>query len=163
MLVPKGDGSQIDVDSDPYDLNFENNVAKFCEQYLNDKSAFFDKEKAFFCAEIQYQWDTSTSSKKLHGEIKITLLSKIMLMLNLCLLMLPFHLLLPPLSIHPLKILSLSNLLPILHPTKIVMIFIHFPIVILKGYLLEKLKLTFTQLQILPIMLNLKSLSLHAL
>ena len=84
-------------------------------------------------------------------------------MLNLCLLMLPFHLLLPPLSIHLLKIMSLSNLLPIIHPKKILMIFMQFPIVILKGYLLNKLKLTFTWLQILPIKLNLKSPSLHAL
>ena len=32
MLVLKGDGSLIDIDSDPYDLDFENNVNEFCEQ-----------------------------------------------------------------------------------------------------------------------------------
>ena len=63
MLVLKGDESQKDIDGNPNDLNIENNIDKFCEQYLNDKSTFFDEEKAFFCAEIQPQWDKSSSSK----------------------------------------------------------------------------------------------------
>ena len=96
-------------------------------------------------------------------KIKIALLSKIMLIMNLCLVMVPFHLILPPLSINLLKILSLSNLLPILYPIKSIMLFMWFPIVILKGFLLKKLKLTFTWLQILTIMINLKILSLYML
>ena len=95
--------------------------------------------------------------------MNITLLRKIMLMMNLCLVMIPFHPLLLPLSIHLLNILSLSNLPQIPRPSKIRMFFMQFPIVILKGYLPKKLKLTFTWLKMLPIMLNLKSLSLHML
>ena len=32
MLVLIGDESQIDIDGDPYDLNFKNNIDRFCEQ-----------------------------------------------------------------------------------------------------------------------------------
>ena len=70
MLVLKGDESRKDTNGNPYDLNLENNIDKFCEQYLNDKSEFFDEEKAFFCAEIQHQWDKSSSSKNPHAENK---------------------------------------------------------------------------------------------
>ena len=56
MLVLKGDELQIDIDGNPYDLDFENNVDKFCEQYLNDKSAYFEEDKAFFHAEIKHQY-----------------------------------------------------------------------------------------------------------
>jgi hypothetical protein len=70
MFVLKGDESQKDTDGNPQDSNLENNIDKFCEQYLNDKSAFFDEEKAFFCAEIQHQWDKSSSSKNPHDENK---------------------------------------------------------------------------------------------
>ena len=163
MFMLKGDESRKNTNGNPYDLNLENNIDKFCEQYLNDKSAFFDKENAFFVLKYNINGIRVPILRTLMLKIKITLLSKIMLMLNLCLLKLSFHLLLPPLSIHPLKIPSLSNLLPIIHPTKILMIFMQFPIFILKGYLLKKLKLTFTWLKILLIMLNLKSLSLHVL
>ena len=44
----KGDESRKDIDGNPYDSNLENNIDKFCEQYLNDKSTFFEEEKAFF-------------------------------------------------------------------------------------------------------------------
>ena len=47
MLVLKGDGSWIDINGNPYDLDFKNNVDKFCELYLNDTSASFEEEKAF--------------------------------------------------------------------------------------------------------------------
>ena len=124
---------------------------------------FLTKRKYFFVLKYNINGIRVPLLRNLMLKIKITLLRKIMLMLNLCLLILSFHLLLPPLSIHPLNILSFSNLLLILHPIKILMLFMWFPIVILKGYLLKKLKLTFTWLQILLIMLNLKSLSLHAL
>ncbi|MDF3686415.1 hypothetical protein, partial [Enterobacter hormaechei] len=40
--------------------------------------------------------------------------------------------------------------------TKILMLFMQFPIVILKGYLLKKLKLTFTWLQTFSMLLRLK-------
>ena len=96
-------------------------------------------------------------------KMKITPSRKIMLMLNLCLVMVPSHSLLPPLPIHLLKLSSLSNLSQIFHPTKVLILFMWFPIVILKGYLLKKLKLTFTWLQILSTIQNLKCLSLHML
>ena len=70
MLVLKGDGSQIDIDGYPYDLDFENNVDKFCEQYLNDTSSSFEEKKAFFCAEIKHQYHKSSSSKNPHAENK---------------------------------------------------------------------------------------------
>ena len=55
MFMLKGDESQKDTDENPYESNLDNNIDKFYEQYLNDKSTFFDEEKAFFCAEIQHQ------------------------------------------------------------------------------------------------------------
>ena len=48
MFMLKGDESRKDTDGNPYDLNLENNIDKFCEQYLSDKSAFFYKESIFF-------------------------------------------------------------------------------------------------------------------
>ena len=56
MLVLKGDESRIDIDGNPYDSNFENNVDEFFKEYLNDKSTSFEEEKAFFYAEIKHQY-----------------------------------------------------------------------------------------------------------
>ena len=53
MLVLKGDESWIDIDGNLYNSNFEKNIDKFCEQYLNDKSTSFEEEKAFFHTEIK--------------------------------------------------------------------------------------------------------------
>ena len=94
---------------------------------------FLTKRKHFFVLKYNINWIRVPLLRNLMLKIKITLLSKIIFMLNLCLLVLLFYLLLLPLSIHPLKILSLSNLLPILHPTKILMIFMQFPIVISRA------------------------------
>ena len=44
VLVLKCDGSQIDIDGHPYDLEFEDYVDDFCEQYLNDTSTSFEDE-----------------------------------------------------------------------------------------------------------------------
>ncbi len=62
MLVLKGDESWIDIDGNPYDSSFKNNIDKFCEQYLNDKSTFFEEEKAFFYTEIKHQWHKSVGN-----------------------------------------------------------------------------------------------------
>ena len=56
MLVLKGDESLIDIDDNPYDSNFENNVDDFWKQYLNDKFASFEEEKLFFHAKIKHQY-----------------------------------------------------------------------------------------------------------
>ena len=49
---------------------FENNIVKFCEQYLNDKFSFFEEEKAFFHAKIKHQYQKSSSSKNPHAKNK---------------------------------------------------------------------------------------------
>ena len=63
MLVLKWDESWIDIDGDPYDSNFENNIDKFCENNLNDKYVFCEELKAFFSIEIKHQCHKSFSSK----------------------------------------------------------------------------------------------------
>ena len=76
MLVLKWDESSIDIYGNPYDSNFEKNVDKFCEQYLNDKSASLEEEKTFFRVEIKHQYHKSFSSKNLHAENKDYTLEK---------------------------------------------------------------------------------------
>ena len=40
----------IDCDGDPYDSDFETKFYYFCIQYLDDISASFEDEKAYYCA-----------------------------------------------------------------------------------------------------------------
>ena len=53
MLFLRGDESWIDIDGNSYDSNYGNNIDKFCEQYLNDKSSSFEEDKVFFHAQLK--------------------------------------------------------------------------------------------------------------
>lgn len=48
VLVIKDGGSWMDIDGDPYNLDFENDVDEFYEQYLNYTYSYFEDERVFF-------------------------------------------------------------------------------------------------------------------